>query len=272
MAVGLIVVLALIFSALFFFFIVQYMHLSHALNDAEDWLEQFETEQALLSHGRTVFVDYGSNKGVPILSIHGDFGGHDQGFRSVEGMADDFRIIAPSRFGYLGSYAPADPSPKNQAETYLELLDKLDIREVFVFAHSSGIASAIRFASEFTDRIKGVIFVSPAPYQYPPSSLLTNRAMWLLSPFVPLLYGFPSELARNMLPLNRRRQGIMIDAKFATTDANPIYLEIPTLILQTEKHPQNHRFPRGEFVTFETFAVHEEEIEWLIREFIGKNT
>ena len=40
--------------------------------------------------------------GIPLLSIHGAGGGYDQGLANVaELVGDDFRVIAPSRFGYL---------------------------------------------------------------------------------------------------------------------------------------------------------------------------
>src|SRR6516162_8886001 len=48
--------------------------------------------------------------GIPLLSIHGAGGGYDQGLANVSDLvSDDFRVIVPSRFGYLGTPIPSDP-------------------------------------------------------------------------------------------------------------------------------------------------------------------
>lgn len=43
-------------------------------------------------------------------------------------FGDGFRTIAVSRFGYLGTPLPADPSPAAQADAYAALLDALGIQ------------------------------------------------------------------------------------------------------------------------------------------------
>lgn len=58
--------------------------------------------------------------GSPILMIHGTGGGFDQGLRFGSALTRrGHSIIAPSRFGYLRSEFPADPSVANQAEASL---------------------------------------------------------------------------------------------------------------------------------------------------------
>jgi pimeloyl-ACP methyl ester carboxylesterase len=47
--------------------------------------------------------------GVPILSIHGAGGGFDRGLALASELVDeDYRIIAPSRFGYLRTPVPPE--------------------------------------------------------------------------------------------------------------------------------------------------------------------
>ena len=48
-------------------------------------------------------IEYADNgAGTPLLSIHGAGGGYDQGLANVADLVgNDFRVIAPSRFGYL---------------------------------------------------------------------------------------------------------------------------------------------------------------------------
>src|SRR5436309_8581878 len=51
--------------------------------------------------------------GVTLLSIHGAGGGYDQGLANVADLVGGggFRVIAPSRFGYLGTPIPSGTSP-----------------------------------------------------------------------------------------------------------------------------------------------------------------
>jgi hypothetical protein len=53
--------------------------------------------------------------GPPLLSIHGAGGGYDQGLAlAADLVGDGFRVIAPSRFGYLRTPVPRDASPAAQ--------------------------------------------------------------------------------------------------------------------------------------------------------------
>ena len=59
--------------------------------------------------------------GPPVLVIHGAGGGFDQGITLGEAPArGGFRVIAPSRFGYLRTPVPADASAEAQADAHAE--------------------------------------------------------------------------------------------------------------------------------------------------------
>jgi pimeloyl-ACP methyl ester carboxylesterase len=65
--------------------------------------------------GQIEYVAYGG--GLPILWVHGIFGGSDQGPQMSEAyLGKGFRTIAISRFGYLDSPLPRDSSPAAQAD------------------------------------------------------------------------------------------------------------------------------------------------------------
>jgi len=58
-------------------------------------------------------------EGYPVLVVHGNGGGFDQGLSLAETyLGEGFQIIAPSRFGYLGSPLPAGATPVEQADAY----------------------------------------------------------------------------------------------------------------------------------------------------------
>ena len=85
--------------------------------------------------------------GLPLMMIHGTGGGFDQGLLFAAAIRQrGFRIIAPSRFGYLGSAFPDDASPAHQADALVDLLDHLGIERLPVVGGSAGALTAAEFA------------------------------------------------------------------------------------------------------------------------------
>ena len=106
-----------------------------------------------------------AGEGAPVLMIHGTGGGFDQGLNFAERMpAMGYRVIAPSRFGYLRSDFPDDPSSANQADAFIDLLDFLGIEKLPVIGGSAGALSAIEFAIRHPDRCSALVPLVPATY------------------------------------------------------------------------------------------------------------
>ncbi|MBN8510017.1 MAG: hypothetical protein J0L57_15570 [Burkholderiales bacterium] len=77
--------------------------------------------------GRVEWAEAGPVDGPPLLVIHGSGGGFDQGLRlGADPAARGWRVTAPSRFGYLRTPFPADPSGEGQADQFAGPLDALD--------------------------------------------------------------------------------------------------------------------------------------------------
>ncbi len=99
----------------------------------------------------------------PVLAVHGNAGGFDQGLMLANWTMDpEFQIIAPSRFGYLHSPMPANASVALQADAFACLLDFLGIKQTAVVAFSAGSTSAVQLAMRHPDRVSALILVSPA--------------------------------------------------------------------------------------------------------------
>jgi pimeloyl-ACP methyl ester carboxylesterase len=210
-------------------------------------------------------------RGPPLLMLHGTGGGFDQGLAMPGGLADrGVTVIAPSRFGYLRSDFPADPSSENQADALVDLLDRLGVRRVVVGGGSAGALSAVQFALRHPDRCTGLVLVVPAanvrgrdPVSMSPAVewtvrwLLESDALfWLALRTMPetligtLLATDPALLAHvsieerrrafaileSLMPIAPRARGMLNDARLAGRPA-PVEAEriaMPALLLSVE--------------------------------------
>jgi 2-hydroxy-6-oxonona-2,4-dienedioate hydrolase len=111
-------------------------------------------------------IEYATaGSGAPILFIHGAGGGYDQGLAFGKSLASSgFRIVAMSRFGYLGTPLPPDASAEAQADGHACLLDALDIERAAVIGGSAGAPSAMQFALRHPDRTAALVLLVPAAY------------------------------------------------------------------------------------------------------------
>jgi 2-hydroxy-6-oxonona-2,4-dienedioate hydrolase len=115
-------------------------------------------------------IEYATmGEGPPVLVIHGAGGGYDQGLILSEVfLSGDFRVIAPSRYGFLQSPIPINATPAAQADAYVCLLDALNISKVEVVGISAGGPSSLEFALRHPDRISSLVLVSAVVHKEKP--------------------------------------------------------------------------------------------------------
>ena len=220
--------------------------------------------------------------GMPLLSIHGAGGGYDQGLSNAAGLVGGgFRVIAPSRFGYLGTPIPANPSPSAQADAHAALLTELKVDKAVVVGISAGARSAIELALRHPERVAALILIVPATYSpADPVAIEGSRgsqlALWLVNagadfawwatekvaPSVLIRFiGVPPEIVaaaptedrnrvmqivRSVQPLSRRYPGINIDSN-PTLPRLPLQnVNTPTLIISARDDLFN-TLPAAEF-------------------------
>lgn len=128
-----------------------------------------QTDSRLFAHASSLESGAGAleyavaGNGPPMMMIHGTGGGYDQGLLFAAKLRErGFRIVAPSRFGYLGSAFPDDPSPVHQADVLVELLDHLGIDRLPVIGGSAGALTAAEFALRHPDRCSHLGLLVPA--------------------------------------------------------------------------------------------------------------
>ena len=290
-----------VFLALAIYFLVQGIRCGAAVRESKNRLAAYNAQTAALSYGEITYVD--SGEGEVILSVHGIFGGYDQAYDTCKDFCSDYRIIAPSRFGYLGSDVSGDGTPARQAAAYVELLDKLGIDKVYLLATSAGGSVAIRFALDYPQRTKDLILYCSAmpPVEKPekyaeyagsPPFLCNDYVMFLLSPMFEPIMGMEPSTIYSMLPINDRKVGVILDASVTNPDMArdfgeyPIEdLQVPTLIfhakddklasyIETERAVA--RFPNCTFISFESgghlLTGHAEEIKEAVSDFVEDRT
>jgi 2-hydroxy-6-oxonona-2,4-dienedioate hydrolase len=104
-------------------------------------------------------------EGDPVLVVHGAGGGFDQGLDMTAALAPrGYRLIVPSRFGYLRSALPERLTVAMQADAYAELLDRIGAKQVFVVGISAGAWSSLQFALRHPQRCRALVLMVPADY------------------------------------------------------------------------------------------------------------
>ena len=285
----------LLFAA---YLIIQIVRCNTAVKESKERLAVYGAETVDLSYGKMSYVD--TSKGEVILSVHGIFGGYDQAYDTCKDFNSDYRIIAPSRFGYLGSDVLGDGTPAEQTAAYVELLDKLGVDKAYLLATSAGGSAAFRFALDHPERTKGLILYCSAmpftekPEKYPeyagpPAFLCNDLTIFIMSPMFEPIMGLEPSTIYGMLPVSERKTGVVLDASVTNLDMAKNYddyhvedLKVPTLVFQakddklvrysdTEKAVK--RIPNCSFISFESgghlLEGHGEEIKEAVSKFIN---
>lgn len=203
--------------------------------------------------------------GEPLLVVHGIYHGCDGGLFTVRDLVHDRRVIAPSRFGYLGSSLPTGATVADQADAFAALLDVLGIGEIDVMGISAGTTSALQFALRHPERVKRLVVLvgnvpgSPTAAVQPAWArpLYGQLPMWALKVLAPRTFAhlmgvptgfsmtkaderFVTEFIDSILPIAPRFPGILFDIAVSNADVNNYRLEaigVPTLIAHTKDDP-----------------------------------
>jgi len=122
-----------------------------------------------LTEKGTVEFDMSGTNGPVILSVHGGIGGADQA-RLMTNWLDTgvYRILSPSRPGYLGTPLVSGKTFEQQADLLAALLDHLQIEKVAVLCLSAGGPPAYQFAIRHPDRVWALVAIDSVSGTYDP--------------------------------------------------------------------------------------------------------
>ena len=253
------------------FIFLLYLPYRRDIRNAYDHLESLERQIVETDCGPIEVAIRG--EGEPVLVIHGISGGFDQGLGiSESSLGDGYRVIAPSRFGYLGTPMPANATPASQADAYVCLLDALHLEKATIMAYSAGGTSAVQMALRHPERVKALIFVStaaPSVGEYialPPKPVIqfvfnSDFLMWVITTHfqqimkpamgVPASYPLSdaeqlqvSDSIRSVLPIELRTEGFVFDMFTSNVDMDqhpadyPMEsVSVPTLVIHAVDDP-----------------------------------
>ena len=127
--------------------------------------------------GPVEYADRGT--GEPVLAVHGTLGGWDQGLVAGEFLrVNGFRIIAPSRPGYLGTPLSTGRTFAEQGDALAALLDALGIDRIIVLAASGGGPASYELAARHPDRVSTLVEVDAVCIPGRPPRVASNLLAW----------------------------------------------------------------------------------------------
>lgn len=217
----------------------------------------------LVDRSKTIETSFGTleyavmGEGETVLSVHGAGGGFDQGLDMTDALAGrGYRLIAPSRFGYLRSSLPSNLTTTMQADAYAQLLDRLGIDKVVVVGISAGAWSSMQFAIRHPERCRALVLLVPADY-LPAGTSIHGGA------FVRAIFNsdFVAWVALKLMPIMPGRMTKNMHRSILGTDAAIIRAAEPkekARVQQVLEHllPVSLRF-RGMRFDIQTAATHE---------------
>ena len=222
--------------------------------------------------GSIEYADQGT--GPVIFAIHGAGGGFDQSLELARHfLPAGYRIVAPSRFGYLRTPLPVDVSPMAQADAHACLLKALKLEKVVVVGGSMGAPSAMQLCLRHPEHCAALVLLFPIAFAPRPASeppprpsafaqfvmgtiLKSDFAFWAASKFardtvVKTILATPPadfekaapdeqqralEIMQNIEPISQREKGLRNDA--AVAPSIPRYelekIAAPALVISAE--------------------------------------
>lgn len=247
--------------------VLVYRRYQREIRAAGDTLESAGSQVVDTDCGPIEFATFG--EGPPVLVVHGIFGGFDQGLVVAQGnVGEKFYSIAPSRFGYLDTPLPDQPSPAAQADAFTCLLNALGIEQAAIIGMSAGSTSAIQFCLRHPERCSAlVLFSANLPGEVEAGSLpqpvakamfKSDFVFWLATTYfasslrsimgVPdgfeLTPEFEADVAammKTILPVNPRSEGALFDMFISNPAINTGYpleeITAPVLIVNAVDDP-----------------------------------
>lgn len=160
--------------------------------DYKQWLkEEFAREDEFIEMRQTAETARGTieyavlGDGPVVLGLHGMPGGYDQALFGYDWIADaGFKLVAPSRPGYLGTPLMTGRTYPEMADAFAALLDELNIEKAAVVTMSGGGPPGYEFAIRHPDRVSALVAIDSIVLKcrMPADFNAVSEALYLSSP------------------------------------------------------------------------------------------
>lgn len=189
------------------------------------------------AHGDIEYAERGS--GTPLLVVHGSPGGYDQGLIGTRWVdPTQFRVISPSRPGYLRTPLSSGETMNDQADLLAALIEKLELGPVAVMGASGGGPASYLLAARHPHLVRCLLTIDAvsAPFQLPHLSwvqqavFLSGVGTWLIHTIMP---HFPKLVVRTMLQEEGHFDHAELRERLAHIFASPAKLQFCLETLDT---------------------------------------
>lgn len=174
-------------------------------------------------------VEYAARgDGPPVLAVHGTLGGWDQGLVGAAFLQlNGYRVLAPSRPGYLGTPLSTGRTFVEQGDALAALLDALEIDRIIAFAASGGGPATYEFAARHPSRLSALVQVDsvciPGPIPRAISRVAATEAaakaqLWFLRRFPRQTLGAYLRVAGTYTKAEAKERAADLAARPGSTD------------------------------------------------------
>ncbi|WP_147820646.1 alpha/beta fold hydrolase [Salidesulfovibrio onnuriiensis] len=178
--------------------------------------------------------------GPVLLSVHGGPGGYDQGLALAECFRKNgFRVIAPSRPGYLGTPLGEGTTPEGQGQVLAAFLDALELGPVAVVGASAGGPPSYALAQQRPDLVSALVEIDSVAIAYTKQQELsrTEEAVYLSRPGVWLMdwfmRHFPVPMVKEFLKSESSLEGHALDERVRHVVDDPVKLGFVRVMTRT---------------------------------------
>ncbi len=121
-----------------------------------------------------------AGEGPVLISLHGSPGGWDQGLvMAMPFIKHGFKVIAPSRPGYLGTSAENGNNYESQADAVAALMDSLGIKKAGIMTASAGGPVGYTLANNHPGRVSALLPVSAICVKWTDDANLIQQALYM---------------------------------------------------------------------------------------------
>ncbi len=247
--------------------VVMFGRYKKVMQSIEQKLAKLDSQVVETPCGEIEYVRRGPEDGHPVLVVHGNAGGIDQGLDLANYIDPAYQLIVPSRFGYLGTPIPENATVEMQADAHACLLDALGIEQAVVFTSSAGVTSSVQLALAHPERVTALILHSPnspgevgllPPPQAAFRGMLSSDFVWwslinVAGKQFQSLVGVPKDFVLDeeyqaivdgtligVLPSSRRVNGMVFDTYVGNPYINQMpvdQLTVPVLVITAKDDP-----------------------------------